>query len=196
MRIGIGYVVDGLSTTSSRAQTTLHVAEMCEALGHDVVLVLAGTLTGKGFWSDMDPEDWLTISAKDLEADKGSLDLLIDVDGVMPAASRPARTVVLFRHDPAFRLLEKVPYLTKSPLYTLQGVSEVWVWDLLTPESSVPLLEFLFDLPVRRVPYVWTPSHLGSYAKKVHTAAAFTLHRTCGVSGQTMMWGWFSQLLL
>ena len=32
MRIGIGYVVDGLSTASSRAQTTLHVAEMCEAL--------------------------------------------------------------------------------------------------------------------------------------------------------------------
>ena len=174
MRIGIGYVVDGPSTTSSRAQTTLHVAELCESLGHDVVLVLAGTTTGRGFWSDMDPEDWLTISAKDLEKDKGSLDLLIDIDGVMPPASRPARTVVLFRHDPAFRILEKVPYLTKSPLYTLQGVSEVWVWDLLTPESSVPLLESLFDLPVRRVPYVWTPSHLGEKAKKVHRTVPFT----------------------
>jgi GR25 family glycosyltransferase involved in LPS biosynthesis len=180
MRIGIGYVVDGLSTTSSRAQTTLHVTEMCESLGHDVVLVLAGTTTGRGFWTDMDVGDWLTISAKDLEADKGSLDLLIDVDGMMPASSRPARTVVLFRHDPAFRILEKVPYLTKSPLYTLQGVSEVWVWDLLTPESSVPLLESLFDLPVRRVPYVWTPIHLGSFGKRVHKAVpcteATTLH--------------------
>ena len=174
MRVGIGYVVDGPSTNSSRAQTTLHVAEMCESLGHDVVLVLAGTTTGRGFWSDMDPEDWLTISAKDLERDKGSLDLLIDIDGVMPAASRPARTVVLFRHDPAFRLLEKFPYLTKSPLYTLQGVSEVWVWDLLTPESSVPLLESLFDLPVRRVPYVWTPSHLGEKAKRVHRTVPLT----------------------
>jgi len=174
MRIGIGYVVDGPSTNSSRAQTTLHVAEMCEALGHDVVLVLAGTTTGRGFWSDMDPEDWLTISAKDLERDKGSLDLLIDVDGVMPASSRPARTVVLFRHDPAFRLLEKVPYLTKSPLYTLQGVSEVWVWDLLTPEESVPLLESLFDRPVRRVPYVWTPSHLGPCVKRIHRTGPLT----------------------
>ena len=183
MRIGIGYVVDGLSTASSRAQTTLHIAELCEALGHDVVLVLAGTVTGRGVWSDWllpsnnRVSDWLTISAKDLESDKGALDLLIDVDGVMPAASRPTRTVVLFRHDPAFRLLEKVPYLTKSPLYTLEGVSEVWVWDLLTPESSVPLLESLFDRPVRRVPYVWTPSHLGPFAKKVHKGTkTTTLH--------------------
>ena len=178
MRIGIGYVVDGLSTASSRAQTTLHVAELCEALGHDVVFVLAGTTTGRGFWTDMDPEDWLTISAKDLEADKTSLDLLIDLDGVMPPSSRPARTVVLFRHDPAFRILEKVPYLTKSPLYSLQGVSEVWVWDLLTPEESVPLLESLFGIPVRRVPYVWTPSHLGAFAKKIHKAVPCTKSTT------------------
>ena len=172
MRVGITYCVDGSIFSSSRGQTLLNVAQMMTHLGHQVILVFLGTNNNSTWWSDAEglDDDFIKITDRELlrNTKKGSFafDLLIDLDGQASAPVRAVakRSVVLFRHDPSFHFFEKVPYLTGSPLYSLKGVSEVWVWDLLVAESSIDSLQALFEnLPVRRVPYLWTSAILKNY---------------------------------
>ena len=152
MKIGITY------STRRGAQTLLALAQIFET---DHALLLVNRTPELGSWWPNVVDDHVKITAQELLESPELLDLLVDIDGQASVAlrARAKRTVALFRGDPSFRFLEEIALPTASPApYSLKGVEEVWVWDALVPSERLGLLRALFeDLPVRRVPYVWTP---------------------------------------
>ena len=160
MKIGIGYYATDSIFDSSRGQQALTIATVLKQLGHTVLLI--NQSLDKDWWKDekVMVGQFDRVLMKDLVLQPSKqLDLFIDIDGIClgPVRAQIARrTAVLFRGNPEFRFLEKATYMEQSPLYTLTGVAEVWVWDAFVEESHVPMLQSLFEgLPVRRVPYVW-----------------------------------------
>ena len=163
MKIGISYAATESIFDSSRGQQALTLAKVYITLGHDVILLNQGQLS---WWKD---EQVLkgqipTIPMKDFVTGTDQVDLFVDIDGICLGTVRAKiakRVAVLFRGSPDFAFLEKASYMEVNPLYTLSGAHEVWVWDAFVKETSVPLLQSLFEgLPVRRVPYVWIEDFL------------------------------------
>ena len=160
MKIGIPFKAHSTAFGSGRAQAILAIAEVCADAGHTVVLLQE---TEMDWWEDVRSlEKAYTIQRLGTESD---LDLLLDIDGLVnPDLRKAKKVVVLFRSDPSFEYLEQAAYMSQTSPYSLQGVHEVWVWDLMVSAERLPLLQTMMeDLPVRQVPYVWTPVLLNQY---------------------------------
>ena len=160
MKIGIAFKASPSAFGSGRTQVVLALAEVCKLSGHEVVLIQEGSLR---WWSDVESlESHYTIVAASTQQ---VYDLFIDIDGkVDPSVRKGSKVVVLFRSDPSFEYLEQAAYMKQDTTYSLQGVNEVWVWDLMVGAERLPLLQTMFEnLPVKRIPYVWTPALLKAY---------------------------------
>jgi len=161
MKIGLNYKATPSIFGSGRGQAVLAMASVCRAANHEVVLFQE---TDRGWWDDVPglASDYtiqrLTKTSR--------CDLLIDVDGELSPDLRSMiteRVIIFLRSDPTFEYLEKAVYMSQEPTYSLQGVHEVWVWDLMVSESRLPILETMLERPVKRVPYVWSPDVLKEY---------------------------------
>ena len=158
MKIGITFKAQGSAFASGHGQTVLALAERLKEQGYDVCLVNCGT---EEWWSDM---EGLKGSYRCVKEGVKGLDVLIDVDGVCTQRTG-AKNILLLRYDPCFDSLEKVPYVNQEFSYCLQGLDEIWVWDIMVPNHQLQFLSTLFQgLPVIRVPYVWTSTLLQRYA--------------------------------
>jgi len=96
------------------------------------------------------------------------LDLLIDIDGRVTGSMRArvaTTTVVFLRTFLQFAEMDasvylETPYVPRS----FEHVSEIWCWDILNPEATLPSIQTLFPCPIRRVPFVWSPSVVKYYS--------------------------------
>jgi len=162
MKIGIPFRASPSIYGSGSGQAILTIAYVCQGAGHEVTLL---QVTDKEWWDDA---KGLTAgyTIKKLTQDD-EYDLLIDVDGMVSPDLRCAKKVVVFfRSDPSFEYLEKAAYMSEEPTYSLQGVHEVWVWDVMVGEERVPLIQTMMEgLPVRRLPYVWTSDIVDNYLR-------------------------------
>jgi alpha(1,3/1,4) fucosyltransferase len=165
LKIGIPYKAHSTAFGSGKAQAVIAIAEVCKAAGQEVVLLQQD---GQVWWGDIvGLESGYTI----LPLTKERLcDVVLDIDGCLNPDLRSAvgdTVIAFFRSDPSFEYLEKAAYMSQEIPYSLQGVHEVWVWDRMVGEERVPLLETMMEnLPVRRLPYVWTPALLQQYLKR------------------------------
>ena len=196
MKIGITFKAKGSAFDSGHCQAVLALAERLKEQGYDVCLVNCGT---EDWWSDM---EGLKESYRCVKEGVKGLDVLIDVDGVigtkdihkrvvsssvalnnknMDEYRTGAKNILLLRCDPCFDSLEKVPYVNQEFSYFLQGLDEIWVWDIMVPDHQLAFLSTLFQgLPVIRVPYVWTSTLLQRYALDhdvvADTSTSLTIH--------------------
>lgn len=88
------------------------------------------------------------------------LDYLIDVDATMTHQDREriaSQSIVFLRSFLQFTELEKSAYIEAEYVpRDLEGVSEVWCWDIMNPEDTIPSIELLFPCRVRRMPFAWS----------------------------------------
>jgi GR25 family glycosyltransferase involved in LPS biosynthesis len=159
MKIGIPFKASVTVFGSGKGQAIIACAEVCKALGHEVVLIQE---MGP-WWSDI---EGLVYDRVPVGCEK-VCDVLLDIDGQMDPDVRSAmaaKVIVFFRSDPSLEYLERAAYMSQETSYSLQGAAEVWVWDVMVPSEKVPLIQTMMeDLPVKRVPYVWTPLLLKQY---------------------------------
>ena len=161
MRVGVLTLAQHSMFSSGIANTSLAVAELLREFGHDVDLIqVAGD---PKWWDDCKglSKNWNLVSIDDAK----EYDLLFEVDRVtLPADKRKkiAKKAIMVMRKP-FILQEMELTLfptTQTPKREFEGLSEIWIMDAAAAmeEGAVQALELLSSVPVRIVPYVWSPS--------------------------------------
>ena len=169
MRIGIYFHADQPLESSEVNQTAWIIAELCSGLMHDVVLVHQ--------YSNIH-YDSIPISCSMAELSQvDALDWLIDIDGhlSMDVRSKATRTIVFLRTFLQFEEMNASVY-ADYPYHprNMSDVYEIWCWDILNPEATIPSIQTLFPCPIRRVPFIWKP--VTSFTSTYHKEESWTIH--------------------
>ena len=162
--IGITYFVreNGSIFGSSRGQTALFLRKVLQACGYNVTLVHSSTVVK--WWEDAAGLEGQTISLMDCRG----LDLLIDIDATLSGEIRKKiakKTVGFLRGRVLFNELENASYLQQNIVRIMDGLDEIWFWDIFNPEEDLGPLESLFKIPIRPMPFIWEPFILDNYIK-------------------------------
>jgi GR25 family glycosyltransferase involved in LPS biosynthesis len=67
------------------------------------------------------------------------------------------------------------PYVPRS----MKQADEIWCWDILNPVETIPSIQTLFPCPIKRVPFIWSPTVVEHYCKEVYCivpTASRTIH--------------------
>ena len=153
-RIGISFRPSADLFYSGFNQTALLFSELFTLLGYDVLMVDVSNSDGKCLIPKMVPTE-------NLYQVRG-LDLLLDVDGLIAADDRvkvAKATIVFLRTFVQFAEMDssvyiETPYVRRS----FDHVREIWCWDILNPENTLPSIQTLFPCPLRTVPFIWSPA--------------------------------------
>ena len=147
LRIGITYYPGEDAYTSGKNQTALTLA-VTLATGCDVQLVHPRD-EDNSWWPSLST----TIRYGALSAmEAGSLDILIDIDGLVCPETRQkvaSRTIVFLRTFLQFSEMDAsvYPEMNYVPRYT-QNVAEIWCWDILNPPETLHAIQTLFSCPI------------------------------------------------
>ena len=159
MRIGITFSPEAPLWSSGANQTALLFAELFSTF-HEIILVNR-THSDIEWFTDYEKPSYLTVSSL---SHASGLDWLIDIDGIVREEDRKrisSHTIVFLRTFLQFAEMDAsvymdYPYVGRS----MTGVHEIWCWDLLNPEETIPSIQTLFPCPIRRVPFIWSPTFL------------------------------------
>jgi GR25 family glycosyltransferase involved in LPS biosynthesis len=160
MRIGITVNFQHSFFSAGSPQTCASIAEVYRIKGHEVVFIQVGEKE-KVWWDDIKEmaKEWPVIHRSDLSIKK--FDLIIEVGNhLLNQEERKAgRVVVWFCRKPLlYHDIEASLFPFEKPDRSLDGVSEVWMVRENTTRDDIQYAETLFRLPVKVVPFLWTPS--------------------------------------
>ena len=165
-RVGITYnpSIDLLSSGSN--QTAILLYELFSALNYKVTLLNVKS-DDTDWWADFPKYNNVTLSSVYKVKD---LDLLIDIDAVVDSNYRKKvakKTVAFLRTFLQFDEMDRTVYPEATTTYrNFDNVSEIWCWDLLNPENTIPSIQTLFSCPIRCVPFIWSATIADNYFKK------------------------------
>jgi len=160
MRIGITTLIEHSMFSSGIAGLTLAMAELMKGLGHDATLL---NVRGKNAWWDDCGVLQKIFQVAHLE--EGSLDNRFDIvfevaPLTLTAAQRATlatRSIWILRKPFVLQEIEQSIYPLMCSPRDLTGICEAWLVNEVTDEDDVTLLETIARVPVRHVPFVWTP---------------------------------------
>ena len=149
--------------SSGIANTSLAIAELMKGLGHEPTLLnVRGT---KPWWDDCTALKPI-FKVAHLEADLATLsaspfDILFEISPLSITASQrqsvAVRSVWVIRKPFVLQEIELSIYPVTTSQRDLTGISEAWLLHDVTDVDDATLLETIARVPVRHVPYVWTP---------------------------------------
>lgn len=150
------------------ANTSLAVAELFEALGHEVTLV---TVTTQDWWDDCQTLKRKVVPLKDASG----LDLMVEIDRLMLSTEIRKRftSVLLLRNPFLLQEIESSLYpTTQTPKREYEGLRQIWLTDsaAAAEPTAIQSLELLSRVPVKIVPYLWTPSVAAAHLKEMNVA--------------------------
>ena len=173
MRVGVTTHIEFSMFSSGSTNTSIALAELAAALGHEVVLLnLRGT---KDWWDDCETLR-KTFKVQHLDASGSEAqepyDLVFEVGSTtLTAAQRTAlgaRCVWIVRKPFVLNETELSIYPIAERPRDLSGVSQAWLLDDVTAPDDVTALETLTGVPVLHVPFVWSPlpaeAHMRSFS--------------------------------
>lgn len=158
MRIGITANFQHSFFSAGSPQTCISIGEVYRNRAHEVVFVNVGE-KDKVWWDDVKEmaANWPVVHKSSM----GSLDLVIEIgNNLLSVDERKSAkaSVWLFRKALLYHDVEASLFPFESPERSLNGVSEVWLIRENTTSDDVQYAETLFRLPVKVVPFLWTPS--------------------------------------
>ena len=161
MRIGVLGKFQFSMFSGSQANCTLAIAEIFKLQGHSTFLINANER--QPWWDDVVSlkEEWKDSirHVKDLSGER--FDIVFEVGEVLEAAQRTAicdKSVVVLRKHAVLDEIERCLFPTSSAVRSFERVSEVWLLGHHANTDDAQLIETISRVPVRIVPYVWTPS--------------------------------------
>jgi len=175
-RIGISFRPSLDLFYSGFNQTALLFSELFTTLGYDVVMIDVSNSDGKCTVPKV-------LETENLYQVRG-LDLLLDVDGLISAEDRVKvahTTIVFLRTFVQFAEMDSSVYIeTRYVRRSFEHVREIWCWDLLNPENTLPSIQTLFPCPLRTVPFIWSPvvaqHFLGEHGTSFRKGCKWTVH--------------------
>lgn len=162
--IGIIYQSSLSAWYSGLNQTALLLAEMCQRCGYSVTMLDKSNNATSKLDDYTFPKEYTIKNVYDVK----NMDILIDVDGMISGDDRirmAKNTIVFMRSFLQFSELDNIAYIeTPYIMRSFENVSQIWCWDLLNPEETIPSIQTLFPCPIRRVPFIWSPTILENYS--------------------------------
>ena len=160
MRIGITTLIEHSMFSSGIATTTLAIAELMKGLGHEATLL---NVRGTNIWW----EDCVALKPifkvvnLDDNAPDSRYDIVFEIAPLtLTAIQRSAlsvRSIWVVRKPFVLQEIEQSIYPLTGLARDLTGICEAWLLNEVTDTDDVTLLETIARVPVRRVPFVWTP---------------------------------------
>jgi GR25 family glycosyltransferase involved in LPS biosynthesis len=177
MKVGITANFQFSFFSGGGSSTTIATAELCKKLGHDIYLVNAnGT---QEWWDDcknLKAEYPNVLHLENLKNSTGEppLDILLEVSTLMATAElrrKIARQCIWVVRKPALlHDIENSIYPLTSTKRNLDGLTAIWALDLEVTKDEIEYLEILSKgLPVRHVPFAWSPSAIETHKKEAGT---------------------------
>lgn len=174
MHIGVTVYFQESFFSAGAPQTALAIAEVFRLAGHDVSFVNVHVPESKEttvgtWWDDVKTlkKEWnivqLNEEAPSKEKEQKKFDVLFEIGQhwITPEQRQKIcqTSIWVCRKAPLLSDIEAVvfPFLCK-PNRSMEGVKEVWVFDEMVTNDDVEYLEVQTRRPVRKVPFVWTPS--------------------------------------
>jgi GR25 family glycosyltransferase involved in LPS biosynthesis len=152
--------------SSGLANTSLAVAELMREFGHDVEFIQI--INDKLWWDDCQSlaPHWKVVHV----ADAAGYDLIFEIDRLTLPSDKRARAakqcIWIVRKPFLLQELESSLFpTTQTQKREFEGLTEIWMMDAAAAmeEGSAQALELLSQIPVRIVPYVWSPSPAASH---------------------------------
>jgi alpha(1,3/1,4) fucosyltransferase len=160
MRIGITTLVEFSMFSSGLANTSVAIAELMKGLGHEATLL---NVRGKNaWWDDCTPLKGIfkVVHLEDLPSEL-HFDILFEICPLsLTSAQRQSlatRSVWVLRKPFVLQEIEQSIYPVSTDGRDLAGISEAWLLRDVTDPDDTTTLETIARVPVRHVPYVWTP---------------------------------------
>jgi hypothetical protein len=167
--IGITYHPAEDAFLSETNQTALVLAELFARHLRWTVLLVNTKEDGALWWDNVPHLEGVECCALS-SVEKGRLDVLVDIDARVDAKRRNSvarASIAFFLGFVQFSELDatvyhEAPYI---PCY-LEGLREIWCWDVLNPPETLDSIQTLFTCPLRTVPFVWSPFLAEAYRSK------------------------------
>lgn len=165
LHIGITYNPTIDLYTSGLNQTVILLTELFKELGYKVSLISI-KISDTDWWNDFLRIDNITTSNI---YENNNLDYLIDVDGLVKPMFRrklAKNTIVFLRTFLQFTEMDNSVYPEKTyiPRY-YEEIQEIWCWDILNHEETIPSIQTLFNVPIRSVPFIWSNTTTSYYSQ-------------------------------
>jgi GR25 family glycosyltransferase involved in LPS biosynthesis len=177
MKVGITANFQFSFFSGGGSSTTIATAELCKKLGHDIYLV--NTNGTQEWWDDcktLKSEYPKILHLEKLKDSTGEppLDLLLEVSTLISTAELRIKIakqcVWVVRKPVLLNDIENTIYPLTSTKRNLDGLSAIWALDLEVTKDELEYLELLSKgLPVRHVPFVWSPSAVDTHKKESGT---------------------------
>jgi len=160
MRIGITTLIEHSVFSSGIAGITMAMAELMKGLGHEATLL--NVRGKKSWWDDCAVlQTIFKVAHLDDPPPDVPYDILFEVAPLtLTAVQRSVmatRSIWVIRKPFVLQEIEQSIYPLMCSPRELSGICEAWLINDITDEDDVSLLETIARVPVRRVPYVWTP---------------------------------------
>ena len=156
--------------SGSQANATLAVAECLRLQGHDVTLLSTNSTS---WWDDIKEleKDW-TGRIVPFDQYKGEpFDLLLESGQSLNSGERrmaiAKKTVLVLRKHAAMEEIEHSLFPTSDTTRVWDGLSEIWMFDHMCNNDDIQIMETISRIPVRRIPYVWTPSIIEKHRQEL-----------------------------
>ena len=151
--------------------SALAIGEALRSQGHEVTLLAVGNPSAELWWDDVKglADEWKRARAIDIV--KGSYDFIVEVaNHFLTSTQRLAAVcpcVWLCRRGAIFHDIEASLFPFENPTRDLEDIAEIWVTDEVTTGDDIQYLELLTGKPIRRVPFLWTPSGLEVHRREM-----------------------------
>ena len=161
MRIGISFL--------PTSRVAVHLGEALRRVGWMVDLIAVG----KDKWfTDCSAGEWNVVGVGEVAE---VYDIFIDTIGNINSVIRRRlgqRVVLFIDEDITMSLRENIIYEKDRRVFGWEGADEVWTWRA----SSVEAVRVLSKLPVRSVPFYWSPFHLSDLEEYTCSEGELNLH--------------------
>ena len=162
MRAGITCMIEHSVYSSGITNTAMAIAELCKGLGYSPTLLnMRGTMP---WWDDCGvlKQVFPVQHLDDMVAGMDTpFDILFEIGPLtLRAAQRSLicrRSIWVVRKSFALQEIESSIFPIVRGKRDLEGISEAWLLEGVTDPNDVTTLETLARVPVRHVPFLWTP---------------------------------------
>jgi GR25 family glycosyltransferase involved in LPS biosynthesis len=149
------------------ASATIAIAELLKMLGHDVTIL---NLNGEQDWWDDMPvfkEMYPRMNVKDVQQ---PFDIVFEVSNTLKdkeTREKVAKQCIwVIRKPLLLNDIESSIFPISMSRRNLEGLTEAWCFDQEIFDDEIQYLETLARVPVRKVPFVWSPAMVELYRRQ------------------------------
>lgn len=154
--------------SAGHPNSCIAIAEAFQVGGHNVIFLRRDS--EKSWWDDVKELESETAKSLTIES-VSDFDLVVEVAFFLTPAERLRFTKCVWycRKSAIFSDLEATVFSCRTEGRNLEGLSEIWVADIFNNADDIVYLKNLYPVPVRIVPWLWTPTIIEAHRKQMHS---------------------------